>query len=363
MESLGDQIQIDLPLWSLPKEAIAVSASWDPSLNIEFVEIQVPKDFDVEDVLNVNEFYFSNSILTLNGIKKTKKEEANFNYVSIIMSSPMQQELKRKYPLIWNFKTKEQEICEKQVEIRVFRPKVEIIEHPKVLTLNDEGFQPKLDLKFKWIGFGDIEVDLEIIAKEDRISEGRSLFEEMIRRIFVIILKGEDIILDQEPTCKDSEEETEIDRDYIQFLVKEILKALREYSKKIETESDVLEILSKWIKKKSVLTEFDDYLASIVETLLLQVLTESVEKNPIDGVRISMPRTEIDTYIFKPIINLVLRIIYSDNMDNKYMSSDVEIPVKDLRSEECRNKPLKEIIDVKNWINASWKNVGRTDDE
>ncbi len=356
----SEEIKINLPSWSLPREPVAISASWNRTLQINSIKIEIPEEIEIEDALNVQNFSYSNSVITLNEIMQTKDEHSKTNYASIIVSSPLQDKLKMGYTLNWKFYSNEQLILERICKLRVFRPNVKIIKYPKELELNDDGFDPKLNLTFKWEGFGDIEVELILKASGDIVSEGRSLFEEMIHRIYLIIIEGEEFVPDNQDKNSD---ELKIDREFIQSLAQEIAKLLEDRSTVIKTEPAILEVVCTWLKEKAIATEFDDYLASMVETLLLQVLTEVFEKNPVDGVRMSNPRTEIDTRITIPVHYLILETKYSDNMGNFYVSEEIEIPVNDIRSEESRFKRLKEIIDAQDWINASWKNVGRLKNE
>ncbi len=173
--------------WAIAKEPFPLHLIWDQKEKFDFIEIKMPKNCELRELLNVKSHEESGS-----NIKFSDADLLSPNYFSMVAASTTTfDELVKKFPIEIHFLQGDTEIFSKTFDAHIVRPHIEITEAPLEIAVNDET-NPKKLLNFtvKHTGLGKANIDFIAEVKGNIISESDSLYFLVFNEIADDLEKG-----------------------------------------------------------------------------------------------------------------------------------------------------------------------------
>ena len=153
---LSKLISTEIPKWALPKESISLYVKIHRIEDIKQINIKLPENFIIKDLINISEHTSSTNQITVTKIGKLKNGQ---NYFGIILSSTKYfSKLATSNRIVITVMTNSdvEEIFYEYV--RIFRPRLEV-DIDEQLSLTNK--QTKIPIHIKFIGFGDVSLRIE----------------------------------------------------------------------------------------------------------------------------------------------------------------------------------------------------------
>jgi hypothetical protein len=247
------------------------------------------------------------------------------------------------------------------LECRIFRPSLIISKIPSLIELKDESEEilesNKIGIDLQFIGFGDITIKIEALIGGKIVSQGDSLFFEVLLRLFERLNEAE----------KNHEERSDalkIEPEFVREVIEGVQKLIEEgraLPPDILSNEEIMYLQNYYsdIKKQE---NFSEIIFEETINILLSILSDTLERNPESNIKLNDIRTNIKTKINAPIDNIQLKIRYKDLMENEYPVQEVQIQVDDkltTHKNKSINIPIRiENIDNRHFMNVKDMNIG-----
>jgi len=327
--------------WALPKENIPINIEWSKDMVFDEIRIEIPDDFRFVEFLNVKEkeYNITGNIATISSVIECTLPDAPMYYGFIVSSTEIPDKLKVAKKILVEFLRGDKAIKSLKLYARIFRPMLEVTKIVEKIELHDDQEKLEIPINLKYIGFGDIRLKIEAGIGGRIVRE--SIVYELLRRLWL-----SDVLADESVS-----EGNEGKRGKIHVEPTLLQEFSEQLGKKIENgdiagmlgmidEGDV-EDFKRWLSDVKTKDKFMEVVYSRIEDLLLDLLTDLLERHPTDSVKLANARTKVKAKIELPIENIKIRLIYTDPIENEY--PPIEIPI---RIEDKRVKKRKTIIDI-----------------
>ena len=316
----SNQVKASIAPWVLPREDIPINIELPKDMDFDRIHVKIPTDFKFVDFFNVGYVEYKNNIAVINEINRTKAPDIPIYFGFIVASEEIPTKLKTLRKILIEIYSNNEVIEKMSLNARIFRPMLEVTEIADKIELNDDKKVYKVPMNLKYIGFGDIKLKREAEIEGRIVSQGESLIDELLRRIYEDVHENSDSEISKKRSNFQFEEEavkkitSEIEMKIMEGNLEEVIDDIdpeffKQYFVSPETKSEFLKI---------VYTRLDD--------ILINFLTDIVDKYPTDNVRLSEPHTNIYTKIDSRIDKITIRVLYKDKLENIY--PPVEIPIK-----------------------------------
>ena len=340
-ESLDD-IKTSIAPWVLPREDIPINVQIPLYMDFNEIHIKIPRDFKFVDFFNVEEVNFDgNNVAIIKGIIKAKTHNAPVYFGFIVASREIPEKLKTSKKIFIEIHSNNEIIKKIKLNARIFRPILEVTDIIKKIELNDDQKVYKVPMNLKYIGFGDIKLKREGVIRGRIVSQGESLVDEVLRRIYVVVQKDPDIKTSAE-TCEN--------RNNVHFADDSIKRITEQIEKKV-LEGNIEDVISdmdtsflkRYFKSSEAKKEFLQIVYTKLDDILINFLTEVVDKHPTDNVMLTDSKTDITTKIDSQLEKIIIRVLYKDKLDNIYPAIEIPIEIVDKRvkdTEASINLPM-----------------------
>ena len=318
--------------WGLANEERPMHLLWDG--DVEQVEIRFAEPIELIEAYNLEgeiEAYESTELYEDTKIRLISLDRGDLDtpgYISIKFRVPtIYDEAMFGQKIGVTFYLPNGEIREWEQYTFTIRPQIELVDAPDIVPLEDD--LNTVDLKMRYIGFGMAQVAIEAEGEGELISEGESIYHDLIAALIASGLhKKESDQLEPIPDDWKQEAGVEIPQEEIEDIVQEMRNMLSEGTAFDEFESGDLHDLA------DVLEEGDDEyevtpMYQHIELMLLNSILDVVDRHPTENVQLSNPHTKIE--IESRMHGFVVRYRLRDNHGNEYDPVEVPIKVEDNR--------------------------------
>ncbi len=294
----------------------------DKDFQFDQIIVHLPDDFKLVETINISDFSVFGTKIIIYSTKKTKSFSGIF-FGLVIKYTGIPKKLKISKNLDIEIFKKDECLISCTMECRIFRPLLEIVNAPNKIVLVDGEESNKIDLHLRYIGFGDISVEIQALIEGDIVSQEDSLVYEVILRLYERMSNEEKYVNDDMVGFK-------IEQDFVNDIISKVMKQVDLDELSAESLNDeeryfIKECL-KFIKKK------ENYAQIIYEetnNILLSILEDVLERNPEENIELKGRHTYIKTKIDAPVKVINLIINYTDLLMNKYPALEFAIDVED----------------------------------
>ena len=341
------------PTWALPREEIPIHIEINKDITkyLKNIKINLIDDFELIDIINIANHEVKDNTIIINEIGKAKKSD--FDYFGIVVATKkLPSELKKEIPINIEFEyhngTKENMIQ----NARIFRPLLSFESIPEDITIsdNDESL-PKIPIRLKFIGFGDISLRTECKIEGEIVSIGTSMLDEVLRRII-----NEGIVNGDE-----NKNTVKVNQNYVENITAQIREKFRkgenlqQIMKEQQITKDDIESLYELSHKEK--EKFMEIFFKTVENYVTKIISDMLSRNPGDNLQLES-QTKIHAQIKLPSTNVTIKFFYKDLLGNEYEPIEKVVQINDKRKNPSNfdvEIPL-EIKDVDE--TKAYKNVG-----
>lgn len=318
--------------WALPNEDVPLRVSWPQTEKIDEIRMVLPDHIKLVDVLNVDEVKTENGLVLIKP-RFSVNDFSNY-FGAIVSSSKISNELKVSDQIRIEMLHENRLIESHELDVRIFRPCLEVVGSPETIELLDGQRTKTLPLHLKYEGFGDIQLKIEVTIEGRIVSHGESIIYELLRRLWVSGTLENDNDK-QKMNEKETKKEIWIAPEYIKQMSEEIQRRLETGTIPTEEiDAEAIEEMKHWLSDVKNQEKLNEILYSRVEDILLSLLIDLFEKYPSDNVKLSDAQTTIRTKIQTPIQTMSLKIRYMDLIKNEYPPAEATIKIVDNRKDE-----------------------------
>jgi len=314
---------------------------WAPEESLRKIEITIPDNYDIYDILNFTEYDFDETTRTLSISVDNLKSN---NYFGVVLTYPnIIEDIEKRDEVRVSYLDIENNVLNKLIfRTRIVRPKLELLRCPEEILVKDST-NPKdlINLEVLHKGFGTAYLNIDITHNGANISKADSLYFEVIRSVLEKIISS---ISDEKDQLLDG---IELDEEILRKTAEKVLtrNALKNLPFDLDKEqiNEVVEILRDETKREMVYR----IIYSSFRSLLLAALLYYSEKHPQEDIQLLSGQIAAD--MKNKIDELDIRMNYYDSMLNDYPPIEAKIRVLDKRT-------LKdELREFKVPINVKWK--------
>lgn len=345
--------------WALPNEKIPMHVTWSSDVYFDEIHVKLPSDFKIVDVLNVDEVEVKEHDVIITKVKPALERVPS--YFGLVTSSPTifkKSAMARK--IIVEFLRNEKTFYCLEMHARVFRPLLEVLKSPEEIELFDQPEKNKLRLHMRYSGFGDIEVKFEATIGGKIVSIGESIVYELLRRLWL----SDTVEKTTEEPVKAVDKEKErrkrelwVEPTYIRTIAQKLEEKIDRGIIPIEElDAKAIADLKEWLSDVKEKDRFMEILYEKTESILLDLLVDLFEKNPLDNVKLTNAKTTIRARIKTPITKLDIKVRYRDKLGNEYPPIEIPVRVQDKRAREGRML-IEMPIRIERWESEPLMNV------
>jgi len=338
---LKNNIQTNIASWALPKEEIPINIKWHDRIDFDEILIKIPEDLEFREVINVEDYEEIDNLLHVYKIKEVPGVINYFGFV--VISKYVFNELKSIREIEISFHKNSSIIYEDILYAKIFRPLLEIVDYPKEIIIDDKTSQ-KLPLELKYVGFGDIIINITGRIKGRLVTKGKSFLYEIIKRLY----ESDPLQFDEKS------KQITVSAEFLAQTTRDILKILDDIPD--DEEEIINEIKQKLASDDNVEKTIGEILLSKIEEIVLGMIVDSIEKNPINNIKLSQSKTSVSTVLQAPIEKLELTINYQDIAGNEYSTRVLQINLDATQRAEkgfIINIPIK----IEKWEHEPFLNV------
>ncbi len=238
---------------------------------------------------------------------------------------------------------------------RIFRPSLEVTKEIDRIELTDEVEKCKLPIHLKYVGFGDIRLSISAEIGGKIVSHGESIIYELIRRLWLTENSSNEKIIIEDGMKRE-----------ISVDASDIRKISENLEKKIDSGdvSGVLEMLDEkdienfkdWLSNVKNREKFSEVVYSRIEDILLDLLSDLLDRHPTGNVKLANAQTKIRAKIKIPIEVIKIFLKYTDTIENEYPLIEIPIKVEDKRNGKY-NTIIEIPITIEKWEEEPFMNV------
>ncbi len=347
--------------WALPRENIPVHVEWIDDIVYDEIQIKIPNDFKFVEFLNVGEVKILDNSAIINRVIKSPLLNTPTYFGFLVSSTGIYNELKVAKQISIDFLYEKNIIKSLTLYARIFRPSLEVTKEVDRIELTDEHEKCKLPIHLKYIGFGDIRLSISAEVGGKIVSHGESIIYELIRRLWLSENSPDEKIIIEDGMKRQ-----------ISVDASDIRKITENLEKKIDSGdvSGVLEMIDDkdienfkdWLSNVKNREKFSKVVYSRIEDLLLDLLSDLLDRHPTENVKLASAKTKIRARIKIPIEIIKIFLNYKDTLENEYPSIEIPIKIEDKRKE--KNNTIIEIpITIEKWEEEPFKNVAEMEIE
>lgn len=332
--------------WAIAKEPFPLHLIWDPEEKFDFVEIELPKECEVRELLNVREYQDTRSKIRFSNMSLFSP-----NYFSLVAASKTTfDELIKKIPITISFLLDDKKIFSRTFYAQIVRPRIDIEESPLEIAINDNTNAKKLlNFTVKHTGLGKAKIDFTANVKGNIISESDSLYFQVFREVAEDLEKGE---LDKDDTV---EEEMKAQYDFsldpiaMQKHVTNILDLIKSKKAMGNVRKEVFEKLLEFIDDEESREALVRAIYTKLQRIFISYLLYYFDKSPHDDVEMLGGKMKLNMNYGIKSINF--KISYTDSQENSYEPIETTVNVSDARTKKDKfeipinikwiSKPLK----------------------
>ena len=343
--------------WALPRENIPFHIKINNEIPFDKIIVHLPKDFKLVEAINVGEYKIDNGDITILSVKKAKGLPEIF-WGLVVTYIKIPDTLKFSKTITIDIIKNNKKSHSFDMECRIFRPMLKVMTTPESVELSEEKKSNKIPLELQYIGFGDIQIGIEARIGGNIVSKGESLVYEVLLRLYERGLFKEEE--EKEISSVNKKNGLYVEPNFVREVVEELQRIIDNNEIPSELLDEVaIEELKEYLSDMKNRENFTEIIFGEVNTLLLSILRDILERNPEENIELRDARTRIKTKIDTPIENIQLKISYSDLMMNEYEPIEVLIPVNDkltthkntlielpIKIEKIDNKPLLNVKDI-----------------
>ena len=346
-------IETEIPPWVLPREEITFYVKLKKDIDFAKIQINIPDFFEIKDFINVVEQNYSENMLIVTEIGRSKLAKKDYFGVTVASKEPFDDLAANKEIKIKLIKTNGDE-SDTSIFVRIFRPHLEIDQIPKQILLNDvEETNLPIHLKFK--GFGDISIRIEGSIGGSLVSEGgRTVMDRLLQNFL------------QEGFFDTNLEEIDergitIDKTKLLHGFDELKTKLQdpEYIKELEQDKKITQEAKEWLKSFNEIEQdkFMNVLYDTMEGYMIKKMTDIFARNISKHLQIDSG-TNIITKIKTELTNLHIKIFYKDLVGNTYDPLESTIKILDERENDTQLRVVIPIEIEKVDESEAYTNVG-----
>ena len=348
--SIGDiYAEGSIARWALPNENIPMHLRIDNDVQFDQIIVHLPEDFELVETINISDFNVFGTDVVICSTKKTKSFSGVF-FGLVIKYTKIPKKLKISKDLAIEIIKNDKCLISCTMECRVFRPLLEIVNAPNKLILVDGNESNKIDLHLRYIGFGDISIEIQALIEGDIVSKEDSLVYEVILRLYERMSNEDKYVNDDMVGFK-------IEKDFVNDIITKVMKQVDsdELSTELlcDEEQHFINECLKFIKKNE---NYAQIIYDETSNILLSILEDVLERNPEENIELKGRHTYIKTKINAPVKVINLIITYTDILKNEYPTLEFAIDVEDklLTHKDASIKiPIKiEKIDAEPFMNV-----------
>lgn len=321
-----DGVELHIAPWALPKEDIPIQVRWKPDFNFRIVRVEIPEGFVFVEFVNVDEVKIEERRATVEKIKISRAERSTY-FGCIVRCIQVPKATAHEATITFLFSEDSDVTLSTSVNARIFRPQVSFVQAPATIELTDESSVKSLPLYLRYMGFGDIQLQIQAAIGGAIVSEGGSVAYEILKRLWLSeISETEDKEHDQKKKV------LKVAPDYVRNIAGEVQRILETGEIPPGTfDKEVLDEIKEWLGSSRVKNTFMDVFYSRIEDLILGLLVDVLESNPATNVKLTDPRARISAQIRAPVEKITLSLRYRDLMGNDYEPVEVAVKVVDHR--------------------------------
>lgn len=324
---------IFLAPWGLASEERPMHIMWEGK--IESIEIDFEDSLDVSEIFNVQPHDDDYSTGPCS-ISIPKEELVSRGYLGLIFSqSNTFEDAVVPHNVDITFHLPEGKQYTSNSITHTIRPQIEEINHPEEIVLSDEDNVDEIELKMRYVGFGQAKVAVRAQAEGEVISEGESLSHDLLRGLLETGVHKQDVEgLGEIPAEWKHEDGPRVPQEEIDELVEEMREVAQSGSFNEEYGADEVEVLADAVKEADEASESSGVAGNIyryIENTLLSSILNVVDRHPTENVSLNSPTTKIQTEA--KATEIVILVHLRDNKDNQYEPTEISIDVIDERSE------------------------------
>ena len=351
-------ITIRIAPWALPKEPIPLYVMWSPSLQFHKILVRIPKGFDIAELLNVesHDIYKDkegSTMVEISEVKTTRRENIPHFFGLVIHLNEDPAKIVnityiRKVDVAFLDEAGNAIRCF-SVFARIFRPLIEVINAPKIIEV--ERDEIKIPLHLKYIGFGDILLEIKGEIGGELLSKGDAIAYEVIRRL---LQQG----IEETRRVK-GVSEIHVSPKFVKELTKKVWEILKERRLpptllRTDKEIEILDEITSYIEKNY--EEFAEMMYSRISEMLVTLLLDLLKRHPVDTVSLADSETNFLTKIEAPITDIKLIIKYKDKRNNEYEVTH-NIQIVDKREVRKGIPPILIKVTIDKWDFEPLRNV------
>ncbi|NYB26469.1 MAG: hypothetical protein HVN34_03910 [Methanobacteriaceae archaeon] len=345
-----NRVKSSIVPWVLPREDIPINIELPKDMDFDTIQVKIPTDFKFVDFFNVGHVDYVDNVAVINGINRTKIPNTPLYFGFIVSSNEIPTKLKTSKRIIVEIHSNNKVIEKINLNARIFRPMLEITEIVEKIELNDDKKVYKVPMNLKYIGFGDIKLKREAEIEGRIVSQGQSLIDELLRRIYVDVQENA-----TNETCE-NRNHLQLEEGAINRITSEIEKRIMEGNLEDVIDDIDPDFFEQYFTSTETKNEFLKIVYTRLDDILINFLTDIVDKYPTDNVRLQEPHTNIYTKIDSRIDKITIRVLYKDKLDNIYPPVEIQIKIIDQRiknTEASINMPMV----IKKWEEDPFLNV------
>jgi hypothetical protein len=325
--------------WALPREEVPIHLVWEKQIDFDFIRIDLPAGIQVKEFYNVHIFKdHDNSVI----IKKLKTS-GFFGFV--IALEELFDSLHLAKDITLAFVKSDRNLYSKTLRANFYRPKLELIDSPKSITLIDNAdLKQILKMTLKLVGFGRINITTDINIGGGFHTRGEALYRELVGRLLSAFKNLE---------FDDTEERgISIDPNWLEKEAKKYVRKLKHGEVPDEFSEHDLEEFREWINNPENSEAVLEALSRQMENILIDSLLFYFDRFPTDGVefRQGTPAMCIES----ATENVQIRFRYSDSLQNEYEPIQMAVRIFDQRTS---NRDETEIPINIRWIKETMRPI------
>ncbi|HML03653.1 MAG TPA: hypothetical protein VK487_09835 [Candidatus Bathyarchaeia archaeon] len=326
--------------WVLPKQVFPIHCVWKPERDLSKIVVTIPQGYKLHDTLNFTNYIFDETKRTIFvGVADLKSN----NYFGIVLRyGKIIDDVEQRDAVVIDFQdTKGISLKNVTLYTRIVRPKLEFVGFPEeIVVTNSTNLSDLITLEILHKGFGTANTTTEVLHSGGYISKSDSLYFKVLRETIERILK----IYDEPLRSKGGIEL--LDDELVRKVADEILKSPTQENLPFELDKEEIELLREIMKDKAKQEEVYRVVYSSLRSLVLAALLYYGEKHPVEDIK--MVDGKVVATIKQKTDELVIRVRYSDSLDNEYQPIEVRTKVIDRRDPEKQKE-------FETPINIVWK--------
>ncbi len=304
--------------WALPREGIPIHLIWKHQTDYDHILVNHPKDIEITEYYNVK-----NHHIVKDGLVKIESLRSPGFFGFVLATKNIFDNLHIEKEFTISF-IKDEKIClSKNLKAHYYRPKIEIIDCPEIITLSDGMDSSGLvKVTMKLWGFGKVSMSTEFNHGGGFEANPESLYRELVGRLLSVFRDM--------PHEEQKEHSIMINKDWLEREVQNYADKLNNGELPLDINEHDLDDFKDWIGQPENMDTLKIFLSRQMENILIDSLLFYFDRFPTDEVELRQGSPEV--HIKHATENLQIRFHYRDSIQNEYEPIEVSLKINDERS-------------------------------